>query len=72
MKSFKQLFAECFYPLLENNNDISAEYDAIFGDDSGDDDSKPADKKYNIADDYNAIFGDKSPKKLISPLLKRK
>lgn len=72
MKSFKQLFVECFYPLLENNNDISAKYDAIFGDDSGDDDSKSADKKYNVADDYNAIFGDKKPKKTNSATSEKK
>ena len=72
MKSFKQLFAECFYTLLENNNDISAEYDAIFGDGSGDDDSKLANKKYNIADDYNAIFGDKKPKKTNSATPEKK
>ena len=72
MKSFKQLFAEYFYPLLENNSDISAEYDAIFGDDSSDDNSKLADKKYNIVDDYNAIFGDKKPKKTNSAAPEKK
>ena len=72
MKSFKQLFAEYFYPLLENNNDISAEYDAIFGDDSNDNNSKLADKKYDIADDYNAIFGDKKPKKTNSAAPEKK
>lgn len=63
MKSFKQLFAECFYPLSENNN-ISAEYDAIFGDDLDNKDSTVSNKKYNVADDYNSIFGERDSKKV--------
>lgn len=71
MKSFKQLFAECFYPLLENNSDISAEYDAIFGDDLGNKDSTASNKKYNVADDYNSIFGERDTKKVNNNTKKR-